>query len=174
MLRIRYCLLFSCFPKVSDGGLRTKSRSAKHISDPGPPKTQVTYNESLVIQCMDSSPFVMCHGRPSPRSDVQRLIDRARHKPWRFALFAMAGPLLRHLEWNFRSCPYNNCVDDSVHLAPDTDIIGYYGQNLRRFAWLDGGSNQSRMFIMWESPEYTGSSFQWGKSSGPQLFLLLP
>ena len=140
--------------------MRNKSESFKYRHDHGPPKTHVTYNESLVIQCMDSSPYVLCHGRPSPRSDIEKDVDRTRHKPWKFAI---VKKFKWQLEWDFSSCPYSNCVDDSDHLAPDTDILGFNGQHLKRGDRIVGRSNQTRVFMLWESPVYTGSSFQLGK-----------
>ena len=155
---------------MPDSGLRNKSRFFQRTPDPGPLKTHVTYDETLVIRCMDSSPFIFCNGRPLPRSDVEKKMDQARHKPWKFA---MVRPFSWRLEWNFSSCPYNNCVDDSNHVTSETDILGFNGQGLEENEPLVGRSNQSRMFILWESPGNTGSTFQLGKLPWLALLLLL-
>ena len=119
----------------------------------------MTYNTTLVIQCLESSPFVRCSGRPSPRSDVDKAADRARHKPWKFSLVKK--------EWwsfkmNFRICPYDNCEDAGRDFSDNTDVLIFFGRGLNRLSKRPPravGSSQIWVFANWESPINTHATF---------------
>ncbi|KAK3770956.1 hypothetical protein RRG08_029047 [Elysia crispata] len=126
---------------------------------PQPKTAFVTYNDTVVIQCLDSSPYILCSGRPAPRSRTEQAADAARHPPWKFSL-------ARELGWtppvDFSVCPYSNCVDVGHLPQEDTDVVGINGVGLRddyRLPHRGAGSTQSFMFMAWESPIHTRASF---------------
>ncbi|GFR85732.1 hypothetical protein ElyMa_002448400 [Elysia marginata] len=131
----------------------------KRPADPGPKRAYVTYNDSVVIQCLDSSPYVFCSGRPPARSKTDQAADAARHPPWKFSL-------ARELGWtppvDFSSCPYNNCVDVGAHAQADTDAVAFNGVGLSdgySGPHRSAGSSQTWLFMAWESPTHTRASF---------------
>ena len=119
----------------------------------------MTYNDSVVIQCLDSSPFVYCEGPPPPRSMEDKATDQKRHKPYTFSLVKKLGWTP---EVNFKMCRYNNCVDAGNSFSQDTDVLGFNGNGLNdnyKRPPRNVGSNQRWLFAFWESPDNTRSIF---------------